>query len=111
MKVLVMTLIHARRPYIVHGLPMPLDVASAFVGARTYGSIRTHSWIVDAWRPHACGVHGCGLNRARLRGLWARVAHRVPVVAEAACALRARFPPEIADHVLSFVSRLGASRN
>jgi hypothetical protein len=100
-----MTLVHARQPYIVHGRPLPLDTASAFVGARTFGSIRTHAWLVDAWRPHACGVQGCSRNSARLRGLWARVAQRVPVVTEAARLLRALLPPEIAEHVLSFVAK------
>jgi hypothetical protein len=102
-KALVMTLVHAPRPYIVHGKPLPIANAMAFVGERTSASVRTHSWLVDAWRPHSCGVSACILNRARLRMLWARVAGRVAVVAEAARALRAHFPPEIAEHVLSFV--------
>jgi hypothetical protein len=100
---LVMTLVHARRPYVVHGRPLPIANAMAFVGARMYGSVMTRSWLVDAWRPHSCGVRGCLPNRARLRGLWARVAQRVHVVNEAARALRARLPPEIAEHVLSLV--------
>ena len=106
-KALVMTLVHAPRPYIVHGKPLPIANAMAFVGARTLASVRTHSWLVDAWRPHSCNVSGCIPNRARLRGLWSRVARRVAVVTEAARALRAHFPPEIAEHVLSFVGKSG----
>ena len=102
---LVMTLIHAQRPYVVHGKPLPIANATAFVGAHTYGSVLTHSWIVDVWRPHSCGVRGCHQNRARLCGLWACVAQRVHVVNEAARALRVRLPTEIAEHALSFVGR------
>jgi hypothetical protein len=105
MKVLVMTLIRSKQPYVVHGQPVPLDVASSFVGARKFGSIQTYSWLMDAWRPHTCEVHGCLQNRVRLRVLWSRIAQRATVVCHARRALLARFPPELAEHVLAFVSR------
>ncbi len=103
MRVLVATLVMGKAPYVVHGAPLALGAAAAFVGHRAVGPVRTYSWLWDAWRPHACGVAGCGRNRAWLRRLWARVAQRLAVHGAAARALAARLPPDLVPLVLGRV--------
>ncbi len=103
MKVYVMTLVHSAKEYIVHGEPMCRAIAAPFVGVRRYHSVVTHSWAVDAWRPHFCDVAKCRSRAAYERAAWARVAHKAALRHAALETLRRALPLELVELVLSVV--------
>lgn len=103
MKVYAMTLVHATKAYIVHGEPMRRALAASFVGVRRYQSVLTHTWAVDAWKPHLCDVTNCPARAAYGRAAWRRVAHKAVLRQAALVTLRRALPLELVELVLSVV--------
>ena len=111
MRVYVMTRVHATREHIVHGEPMRRALAASFLGVRRYQSIVTHSWAVDARKPHFCDVAQCRARAAHARAAWARVAHKAALRQAALETLRRALPLELVELVLSVVYKHARDRD
>lgn len=81
----------------VHGLAYYAAILKPFL--RAY---RT-SWLLPAYKPHACCMKGCSQMRDYVHNLWERVARKAFILHSASLVLSRTFPTDITKLILCFV--------